>query len=597
MVMNQVNAEPSDFERLFTTSPIGMFLLNEELVIEEINDAGLEFLDEAREDTLGKHIGNGIHCQGSFEDSQGCGYGLQCQSCKSRLDIEEAFKTGQTKTRLEYSKVLVQAKMGRKYWFRASLTPIMMSGQRKVIVALDNITDSKIVQESVNKYQVILENARDIILFMDIEGNILEANQAAVRAYGYTRDELLTLKIFDFSEQFAFTLEQINQLGDQGVLFETQHMHKDGSIFPVEISAHDIIIDDQIVSVSIIRDVTERIHVRELLRDSEQKYRGLFDVAQDGIFLYEIIAGDPFNVKIIDANTMAYEKLGYTKEMLLSMSVSDFTKEKVISISQCIKEVITQGQSTFEIIHLTKHGEEIPVEVNAQLIEQEGKKFILSFARDVSERNKAEIELLKSEEKYRLLYERYRSLIIHMPDSFTYNKVIYDEAGMPVDYEIIEINEAYEKTFKVSRTEIIGKRHSELFSGEDPEIFKQGMVEYGKVAATGIELVLPVYYSEWSERWFSAKLYSPEPGYFVSVITDMTERLREENELNHAKEKAEAANRAKSEFLANMSHEIRTPIRGRYKKTKTSKNEPSKRTNVPLVLGFLLFTRASYRDF
>ena len=224
--------------------------------------------------------------------------------------------------------------------------------------------------------------------------------------------------------------------------------------------------------------------------------------------------------------------------------------------------MITEGQCTYENIYLTKDGQEIPVEVKAQLIEADGKKCILSFARDISERKKAEIELIRSEEKQRRLYEQYHSLIMNMPDSFTYNKVVFDELGKPLDYEIIEINEAYEKIFDVSREEIIGKKYSELYSGGDLEVFKQRMAEYGEVASTGVEVVLPIYYSEWSKRWFSVKLYSPETGYFVSIITDMTERIHVENELHLAKDTAEAANRAKSEFLANMSHEIRTPING-----------------------------------
>lgn len=295
-------------------------------------------------------------------------------------------------------------------------------------------TDSKSVEDSVNKYQVLLEKARDIILFIDMKGNILEANQAAVRAYGYSREELITLNIFDFCEQADLALEQMDQVGEQGILYETRHICQDGSIFPVEVSSYVTLLD--------------------------------------------------------------------------------------------------------------------------------GKKCILSFVRDISERKKAELKLLRSEEQQRRLYERYRLLIKNMPDSFAYNKVIYDEAGTPVDYEIFEINEAYENIFNVSREEIIGKKYSELFSGDDPGIFKQRMTEYGEVASTGVELVLPIFYSEWSERWFSVKLYSPEHGFFVSIITDMTERKHEENELHLAKDKAEAANRAKSEFLANMSHEIRTPING-----------------------------------
>ena len=319
------NTDLSNFEIIFNTSPIGMFLLNQNSLLEKVNDAGLKFLDQTREEALGKRIGNGTHCQGSTENIQGCSFGRRCQSCKLQVAVDSVFKTGQATTGLEYSQVLIHNEKKKKYWFQASITPIAISGKRNVVVALFNITDSKLVADSVKK---------------------------------------------------------------------------------------------------------------------------------------------------------------------------------------------------------------------------------------------AGMELLKSEEKQRRLYERYRSLIMNMPDSFAYNKVIYDEAGTPLDYEILEVNEAYERIFNVSRKEIIGKKYSELFSGEDPELFKRRMEEYGEVASTGLELVLPIYYSEWSERWFSVKLYSPEPGFFVSIITDMTERVHEENELNLAKEKAEAANRAKSEFLANMSHEIRTPING-----------------------------------
>ncbi|HBV87253.1 MAG TPA: hybrid sensor histidine kinase/response regulator [Desulfosporosinus sp.] len=561
MIVNNVNTEASNFEIIFNSSPIGMFLINEDFLIEKINNSGVEYLDHNQRGILGKRIGNEIHCQGSIEDVQGCGFGPKCQSCKLRLAIVLAFNAGQATTDLEYCQVLIDHEIKRRYWFKASITPIRIRDKRKVVVALDNITDSKLVERAAKKYQVILEKARDIILFMDTEGNILEANEAAIRAYGYTREEILALKIFDFRESVDLASEQMKQVGDQGLLFETNHIRKDGSTFPVEVSSYGTFIEDQRFLVSIIRDITERKRWEKSLMDSEKKYRSLFDVAQDGIFLHEIQEGGSLTAKIIDVNPLTCQRMGYSKEEMLNLHVYDFTKHKGTYIN-LLKKLITDGQFTFENIFLSKDGQEVPAEVKSQLIEMDGKKYILSFARDISERRKADQALLKSEENQRILYEHYRTLIMNMPESFAYNKVIFDASGKPIDYEILEVNEAYEKIFNVSREEIIGKKYSELFSAEHPEIYRKRMDEYGEVASRGIVLDLPIYYSKWSERWFSVKIYSPEPGYFVSILTDMTERIHVENELNQAKDKAEAANRAKSEFLANMSHEIRTPING-----------------------------------
>lgn len=174
---------------------------------------------------------------------------------------------------------------------------------------------------------------------------------------------------------------------------------------------------------------------------------------------------------------------------------------------------------------------------------------------DITKRKNAEEKLLESQAKY-------QSLFMNMENSFSFNKIICDESGKPVDYEFLEVNEAYEKTFNKSKEEILGKRFSEVFPLDYNNVHNGRVAWGGEVALNGKSKVVPEYHMKSTEGWYTLSMYSPEKGYFASIFTDITERKIAEDQLNRAKEAAEAANKAKSEFLANMSHEIRTPING-----------------------------------
>jgi len=192
----------------------------------------------------------------------------------------------------------------------------------------------------------------------------------------------------------------------------------------------------------------------------------------------------------------------------------------------------------------------------------EGKPKSVSDLGNITEQKQSKKALLTNEERYRLLYKKYHALVMDMPNCMAYNKIIYDEAGNPIDYQIIEVNKAFEKKVNLSKEDIVGKRYSELFSTIDSEKYESRMAAYREVALSGISKVLPLCYFEWCGRWVSEDVYSLEPGYFVSIYTDMTERKLVENELRQAKQEAEDENRVLYESLANMSHEIRTSIYG-----------------------------------
>jgi diguanylate cyclase (GGDEF)-like protein/PAS domain S-box-containing protein len=115
---------------------------------------------------------------------------------------------------------------------------------------------------------VLLENARDIILFATLDGRIIEANKAAEDAYGYSRDELLLLSVYDLHSRNdrAIAGKYIKEASLGGITFESIHMRKDGSSFPVEVSSQGITIGKQMILGKVIRDISDRKRMEDNLR-------------------------------------------------------------------------------------------------------------------------------------------------------------------------------------------------------------------------------------------------------------------------------------------------------------------------------------------
>jgi PAS domain S-box-containing protein len=136
-----------------------------------------------------------------------------------------------------------------------------------------DITDRKIAEEGLNRYKVLSEQAQDIILFVDMDGYIIEANEAAVKAYGYSRKELLTLTNFHLCEpeETPFIKRQMDKADKDGVFFETAHIRKNGTAFPVEINSQGTTISGKRVLLNIIRDISERKLAEEELKRARDR--------------------------------------------------------------------------------------------------------------------------------------------------------------------------------------------------------------------------------------------------------------------------------------------------------------------------------------
>ncbi|MDD4137761.1 MAG: PAS domain S-box protein, partial [Methanoregula sp.] len=263
---------------------------------------------------------------------------------------------------------------------------------------------------SEERYRLLLQNVNDGVIVhaisQDGPGQILEVNDHLCQILGYTREELLRMSIPDLDalepqEKIHGILDDV--FSKKHAIFETEFFRNDRYRIPVEISVCLFELQGKPTVLAIVRDITERKHAEEALKESEQKFREIFNNINDAIELHEV-RDDGLPGKYLEINDVSCQMLGYTREELLQHSPLDFATEyHNRPIEEIGRELLTTGRSRFETGHRNRNGRVIPVEINAHLIVLHGKTMVLAVVRDITERKMAEESLRESEEKYRLI--------------------------------------------------------------------------------------------------------------------------------------------------------------------------------------------------
>lgn len=282
-----------------------------------------------------------------------------------------------------------------------------------IIGAVKDITErkqaEKELQQSNEKFSKVFKTSPDSITISRLsDGTYLEANQSFFDITGYTMEEVLGRSSLSGGLALWTNLEDRDRLVaglktyGEVIGMEAPLRMKNGTIHIALLSARIIEIDNEKCIITIARDISEHKKAEEALKNSEKRYRHLIETTDTG---YVII--DNKGV-VLDANP-EYVRLSGHKELedILGKNVVEWTADEVketnaLAVETCMRDGFIRN---FEITYVDKNGKHTPVEINATMIETEGKQEILSLCRDITERKRAEEALNRSQERYKLLHE------------------------------------------------------------------------------------------------------------------------------------------------------------------------------------------------
>jgi PAS domain S-box-containing protein len=415
------------------------------------------------------------------------------------------------------------------------------------------------------RFRALVEHAPEAIVVFDGKTErILFGNKHACALYGVPMEKLAELKPEDVSPEFQAdgrrSSERVREIMDEALaggnpVFEWSHRQPNGRLIPTEVRLLRLPAEGQNLIRASIIDNTERKRAELALRESEEKFRALFEGSSQGIVLHD-------EHEILEVNPAAVRIMGcQSPRELLGKHPSDTSpvfqpsgESSAVLARKHIQDCMANGSARFEWVSCTPQGVAILLEVTLTRIQWSGRQVIQALINDIGERKKAEAGLRASEARLRESESRFSA-------AFEASPVFIIMMRMS-DGKSVLANDAFLNWLGCTREEVLGRSCAELGVWED--LTDRTSVWENLSAAGSIR--------QRECRWRNRRgqvftiLLSAETikldnvPHVLIMALDITQRKQAEVEMLKALGREKELSQLKSNFVSMVSHEFRTPL-------------------------------------
>jgi len=437
----------------------------------------------------------------------------------------------------EQFEVKIKQKSGELIDVWIKLNALYKNGKIEGLIAIGrNITEKKksenLLIESEERYRTLVENSNDMIYILDTQGKITYINPAAEKCSGMKKE-----KIIGQSYTLMLSSEDVSRIKDifnrtlrgERNNYEAKINKADGSSLILSVNTAPIYKDGKIIgTVSFAKDITEEKTSKNLLLDSEERYRTLVENSNDVIWSLDA------NGKFVYINKAAASISGYESSEVIGKSfIPMLFQEDVGSITNIFNQTMSGNVNKYETRVIKKNGDVFILSVNTAPIFKNNRVVgTVSCGRDITEQKAQEKELQKE--------YSFRKSIEH--------SLLAGIAIVDLERVMTYVNPAFCTMTGYSEKELLGKKPPFVFwHPDDAQSISEGLKKKvrGEVPMQSFELK---FRKKSGETFFVLGLHSPiknsegEPTAWMAVFFDITERKNKEKELVKMKKAVEYSN-------------------------------------------------------